>query len=311
VSVDGATGGSGGSLSGAGGPPTLVRGPSSLAVRLSASAIAQHATAMDVEGSLCEGKPQHEKKNLRREHEGMVVEEEKNALASPKTTAKRPRNDLASGSAQVGGGRSSGGSGGGGGSSSNAGDSGDGGDDDDEPPAPRRRIVRGRGGGGQVTYHVVVIKNKPRLVKEQSLYLDTSYMDVEMDQVIVAGFDEDLVEVSFTVTGGTDVDVTSEKLQIIKRAAGFSKVGRARSGRTCECVRVACECTLVVLQSCVCASNLTHALLSKPTFASMLSVIVQVQGTHTSATQADMNPGLFSCPLVMLCVLQINHLFHS
>ena len=149
--------------------------------------------------------------------------------ASSKRSPKRPRNDPASGSARVGGGRRSGGSGGGGGGggggSSNAGDSGDGGDDDDdEPPAPRRRIVRGRGGGGQVTYHVVVIKNKPRLVKEQSLYLDTSYMDVEMNQVIVAGFDEDLVEASFTVTGGTDVDVTSGTLQIIKRAAGFSKV---------------------------------------------------------------------------------------
>ena len=179
--------------------------------------------------------------------------------ASPKKSPKRPRNDPASGSARVGGGSSSGG-----------GDGGD--DDDDEPPAPRRRVVRGRGGGGQVTYHVVVIKNKPRLVKEQSLYLDTSYMDVEMNQVIVAGFDEDLVEASFTVTGGTDVDVTSGTLQIIKRAAGFSKVrpplwvvvcargwwgevgGRERA---CVCVRVserACVCVRSLSCMCVCAS---------------------------------------------------------
>jgi hypothetical protein len=215
-------------------------------------------------------------------------EEEEVVEITEDRTSKRPRNDPGSSGGS--------GDGGSGGCSSSTGNSGDGGDDD-EPPAPRRRTVRGRGGGEQVTYHVVVIDGQPRLVKEQSLYLDTSYMDVEMNQVIVAGFDEDLVEASFTVTDGTDVDVTSGTLQIIKRAAGFSKVGRARSGRRASvCVfaseRVS-EYTLFVLQSCVCASNLKYALLSKPTFTSMFSVLVPVQETRTSSTPADINPRSF------------------
>jgi hypothetical protein len=75
-------------------------------------------------------------------------------------------------------------------------------------------------------YHVVEVDdNCTRLVQATQLYLGVEYVDVEMDQAIIAGFDKDMIRASFflckesgevVITGGSERD--------IKRATGFARV---------------------------------------------------------------------------------------